>query len=112
MEDGVEDVKRKIKKAYCPPQIVAGNPIIDYAKNIVLAYYNYLDVNINGIEMIKYTNCVDLETDFVSGRIHPGDLKAAVTDGINRILEPVRLHFSVGEPKKLLEKIKSFKVTR
>jgi len=36
----------------------------------------------------------------------------AVTEAINRILQPVRDHFATGEPKKLLEKIKKFKVTR
>jgi tyrosyl-tRNA synthetase len=35
MEDSEEDVKRKIKKAYCPEKTVEGNPILDYAKNIV-----------------------------------------------------------------------------
>ena len=35
MEDTVEDVKRKIKKAYCPPKIVAENPILDYLKHII-----------------------------------------------------------------------------
>jgi tyrosyl-tRNA synthetase len=44
--------------------------------------------------------------------VHPGDLKAAVTDALNAILEPVRAHFAQGEPKILLEKIKKFKVTR
>jgi tyrosyl-tRNA synthetase len=39
-------------------------------------------------------------------------LKPAVTDAINAIIEPVRQHFASGEPKKLLEKIKKFKVTR
>jgi tyrosyl-tRNA synthetase len=48
----------------------------------------------------------------VSGKIHPGDLKPAVADAINTILEPVRVHFATGEPKALLDKIKKFKVTR
>ena len=33
----LEDVKRKIKKAFCPPQVVEKNPLIDYAKNIIFA---------------------------------------------------------------------------
>lgn len=53
-----------------------------------------------------------LEEDYKAGKVHPGDLKAAVTDALNNILEPVRQHFSQGEPKILLEKIKKFKVTR
>jgi tyrosyl-tRNA synthetase len=60
----------------------------------------------------EYTVYNDLERDYLSGKVHPGDLKAAVTDSLNRILEPVRQHFSQGEPKALLEKIKKFKVTR
>jgi tyrosyl-tRNA synthetase len=35
MEDTEADVKTKIKKAYCPVGIVAGNPIMDYVKNII-----------------------------------------------------------------------------
>jgi tyrosyl-tRNA synthetase len=53
-----------------------------------------------------------LEADFISGRVHPGDLKAAVAEAINRILEPVRRHFESGEPKALLDKVKKFKVTK
>jgi tyrosyl-tRNA synthetase len=59
-----------------------------------------------------YSDFASLEADFVSGKIHPGDLKPAVTDAINAIIEPVRQHIASGEPKKLLEKIKKFKVTR
>jgi tyrosyl-tRNA synthetase len=53
-----------------------------------------------------------LEADYLAGKVHPGDLKAAVTEALNRILEPVRLHFASGEPKILLDKIKKFKITK
>jgi tyrosyl-tRNA synthetase len=35
MEDTVEDVNRKIKKAFCPPGVIELNPILDYCKNII-----------------------------------------------------------------------------
>ena len=63
-------------------------------------------------EDIAYDSCDILEDDYKNGKIHPGDLKNAVRDALNRILEPVREHFASGEPKKLLDKIKKFKVTR
>ena len=59
-----------------------------------------------------YTAYSDLERDYLAAKVHPGDLKAAVTESLNRILEPVRQHFSQGEAKVLLDKIKKFKVTR
>ena len=61
---------------------------------------------------VEYVAYETLEADYLSGKVHPGDLKAAVTESLNRILEPVRAHFAQGEPKILLEKIKKFKVTK
>eukprot|EP01036_Dinobryon_divergens_P030890 gene30890-40203_t len=95
MEDTVED-------AYCPPAVVEENPIMDYAKNIIFGYYGTITVHVEG----------SLESEYLADRVHPGDLKAAVTEAMNRLLEPVRQHFSQGEPKALLEKIKKFKITR
>jgi len=61
---------------------------------------------------VVYNAYADLEKDYLAAKVHPGDLKAAVTESLNRILEPVRAHFATGEPKILLDKIKKFKVTR
>eukprot|EP00595_Chromulina_sp_UTEXLB2642_P001696 CAMPEP_0196765858 /NCGR_PEP_ID=MMETSP1095-20130614/14436_1 /TAXON_ID=96789 ORGANISM="Chromulina nebulosa, Strain UTEXLB2642" /NCGR_SAMPLE_ID=MMETSP1095 /ASSEMBLY_ACC=CAM_ASM_000446 /LENGTH=188 /DNA_ID=CAMNT_0042124963 /DNA_START=467 /DNA_END=1030 /DNA_ORIENTATION=+ len=102
MEDTVEDLNRKIKKAYCPPQIIEKNPIVDYVKQIILAYYGVITITIHkeeGSETIDYTNYEDVERDYLSGKIHPSDLKPAVAATLNRILEPVRIHFASGEPK-------------
>ena len=40
MEDTAEDVKRKIKKAFCPPEIIADNPIIDIVRYILLPAFD------------------------------------------------------------------------
>jgi len=111
MEDSAADVKRKIKKAFCPPEIVEGNPIVDYAKHIVFGFFGKITINRNG-EEVTYEDYASLERDYLQGLVWPGDLKPAVADAINRILEPVRIHFESGEPKKLLDKIKKFKITR
>jgi len=111
MEDSVDDVKRKIKKAYCPMAVVEGNPILDYAKNIVIAYFGKITVKVNE-ETKTFTNYADLEAEYVADRVGPQHLKPAVADAINEIIEPVRKHFSSGEPKKLLDRIKTFKVTK
>lgn len=49
MEDTAEDVKRKIKKAYCPPQVVEKNPIIDYAKHIVLGFFGKISIKTESV---------------------------------------------------------------
>jgi len=111
MEDTKADVERKIKKAYCPPEITENNPIIDYTEHIIFAYYGKLTMDVDGVS-ITYTEYETLEADYKSGKIHPKDMKTAVAAGINQILEPVRKHFESGEPKEMLEKIKKFKITK
>ena len=38
-------------------------------------------------------NAEDLKRDFVEGKVHPLDLKMAIAQEINDLLEPVRRHF-------------------
>jgi len=92
--------------------VIEENPIYDYAKHIVFpAHNNNWEVsmtNQEGVESIKtYTDLADLEADFKSGELHPKDLKTAVAKGINKLLQPVRDHFS-NDPyaRNLLETIK------
>jgi tyrosyl-tRNA synthetase len=41
----------------------------------------------------EYTSYEQIVVDYESGTLHPGDLKPAVAEGINRLLQPVRDHF-------------------
>lgn len=34
------EVNVKIKKAYCPPQVVVGNPCLEYVKYIIFPWFN------------------------------------------------------------------------
>lgn len=38
------EVKKKIKQAFCPPQVVAGNPCIEYVQYIVLPWFKVFEV--------------------------------------------------------------------
>jgi tyrosyl-tRNA synthetase len=124
MEDTAADVKRKIKSAFCPPGVVYRedkngkqvwfNPCMDYMKHIVFEKNGSCDIvrkDENGGNK-TYTSYADMEKDFLSGALHPGDLKAALTKAVNEMIEPVRKHFASGAPKALLKQVRSFKVTR
>jgi tyrosyl-tRNA synthetase len=113
MEDTEEDLRRKVKKAFCPPEVVDGNPVLDYVKHIILGYHGRIEINFRDSEPRTYTEYEAFEADYRSGVIHPSDLKPAVADALNRILEPVRRHFATDpDAKKLLEQVKRFKTTR
>jgi len=114
MTDSVEDVKRKITKAYCPEKVVEDNPILEYCKYIVFEKQKSLEVERpakfgGNISFASYT---ELEAAFREGKLHPMDLKNATATSINAMLEPVRKHFEKGQTAKLLEQVRSFEVTR
>uniref|UniRef100_A0A1D1ZY35 tyrosine--tRNA ligase n=1 Tax=Auxenochlorella protothecoides TaxID=3075 RepID=A0A1D1ZY35_AUXPR len=115
MEDSEAEVRTKIKKAYCPPGEVEGNPCLSYIQHIVLPWAKQLAVaraEKNGGNII-YTNFEELAADYASGALHPSDLKPALASSINDILQPVRDHFeSNAEAKALLKAVKSYKTTR
>lgn len=114
MEDSAEDVKRKIKRAFCPPGQVDGNPCLNWIKHIVfgkLPEWTLRRSADNGGD-ITYASFDALAADYAAGKLHPGDVKANLTEALNAFLEPVRKHFASGEPKKLLEQVRKFQVTR
>jgi tyrosyl-tRNA synthetase len=60
-----------------------------------------------------YADYAELEADYLSGAVHPSDLKPALSAALNAILQPVRDHFaSNAEAKELLKKVRSYKTTR
>jgi len=115
MEDNEADVNRKIKQAFCPPKIVEGNPCLDYLKHIVFEKFQEVHVERtpeNGGDK-TYTSYNELEADYVSGLLHPGDVKPALTKALNSIIEPVRKHFQTDPTaKQLLTTIKGYKITK
>ena len=62
---------------------------------------------------LEFNNYRELESVFLKGDLHPMDLKAAVTDYLNQLIEPIRDKLNKSKnAQKLKEEIKNFKVTR
>lgn len=118
MEDTEEDIKRKIKKAVCPPNSIVDNAIWDYIKSIIWeAEGSFTLVRrdvIEGQNRIQvYTDLDELASDYITGKIHFGDLKDSTAIHLNKLIEPVRRHFEEDSyAKKLLELVKSFRQTK
>lgn len=112
VHDSPEDIKTKLKNAYCPPKQVNGNPLLEEARYAVFPNTKELTITrppkYGGIE--TFTNYAELEKAYNEGKIHPLDLKNAVAEALIRILEPVRNHFQK-HPEKL-EKMKKIEITR
>ncbi len=95
IHDDDNQVKAKIKAAYCPPKVTAGNPILEIAELIIFPVKNSL--HIERAEKhggpIHYSAYSELESDYRSGSIHPLDLKLGVSTALSKILEEPRSYF-------------------
>ena len=115
MHDSKEEIFEKIKGAFCPPKLVTGNPVLEYARYIIIPSLGSLKVERkpeHGGD-IEYKMYSDLAKDFETGALHPLDLKTAVARDLDVLIKPVREHFENDpEAKKLYETVKSFQVTR
>ncbi len=114
--DDPESIRRKIRKAFCPPKEIEYNPVLEYVKYIIFRERDSLQVRKSkrvggGIE--EYHSYEELAKDYSNGIIHPLDLKEAVAECLIEILEPVRRYFSnVSEARESLEVVMRAKVTR
>ncbi len=99
VHDSEDDIKRKIKKAYCPEKQSNDNPIMDICE-ILLLRDNDSVLKIERPQ--KFGGDVDLslselKSSFSEGKIHPVDLKNAVAENLSKILEPSRKYFEKNE---------------
>ena len=101
-EPGVID--EKLRKAYCPPEVAEGNPVLDYYRLLAFGGSDELvlkrDPKYGGD--LKLANYEELEKNYSSGSVHPQDLKNNMSRILSERLKDVREYFRK-HPKSLEE---------
>ncbi len=114
MHDTQKDIERKINKAYCPEKIIEGNPLFDYLKYLIFKRYSKIKISRSekfggDLELNYY----ELEEIYKKGKLHPLDLKKAVSFYLDEMIEPIREYFKKNKKaKKLYEEVKKYSITR
>lgn len=112
IHDSPEEIKRKLKKAYCPEGVVEDNPVIDICDYIIYANQSTFTIerpDKYGGDLVL-TGIRDLRETFSDRLLHPLDLKNAVAKHVADLLEPVRKYFKV-HPKNL-ESVQKLEISR
>ncbi len=96
VHDSEEEIREKIKEAYCPAKVVENNPILEIAKYIVFRgeekeFAIHRPEKFGGD--ITFWRYEELENAFRKGEIHPLDLKNNISKSLIKVLEPSRKHF-------------------
>eukprot|EP00286_Rhodomonas_abbreviata_P022569 CAMPEP_0181304206 /NCGR_PEP_ID=MMETSP1101-20121128/9016_1 /TAXON_ID=46948 /ORGANISM="Rhodomonas abbreviata, Strain Caron Lab Isolate" /LENGTH=773 /DNA_ID=CAMNT_0023409927 /DNA_START=263 /DNA_END=2585 /DNA_ORIENTATION=+ len=90
--DGTMDVGRKMKRAFCEPANIEHCPPITLANAVAFRAGASIAISRkpeNGGDK-EYTSVAEMEGDFKSGALHPGDLKPCVTKAVDAFIQQVR----------------------
>lgn len=100
-----EEVNRIIRSGWCPEGVVNENPILGLCRYIILPTAGTLkierDMKYGGD--LEYNNYASLEKDFSEKKLHPIDLKNAVSNSIIKIMAPIITKF--GSERKEIEEL-------
>ena len=96
LTDDDEAVASKIEGAYCPAGETEENGVLEYLRYLVFPVFEERDETFR-VERpeeyggdLEYDAYDELEPEFVSGELHPADLKPAAATAISDVIDPVR----------------------
>jgi tyrosyl-tRNA synthetase len=93
MDDTLTEIKRKITKAFCEPNNVEKNPLLDWAKYLIFPLINHFitpeNIKFNEPEII-FNNYEDLHKAFQEGKVQPKGLKEGMIKHIIDLLKPIQ----------------------
>jgi tyrosyl-tRNA synthetase len=91
VNDTPDQIRSKIKKAFCPPGEIDYNPVLDWAEHLLFQEGRKLFIERtpeNGGNL-EFASFEALRQAYKDG-LHPMDLKSGVTNALIEILEPIR----------------------
>lgn len=115
VHDSPEEIRRKIKNAFCPEGETEFNPVLDWTKYLIFRDKKselFVERPQKFGGNITYYSYEDVEKVFVEKKLHPLDLKNAVAEKLIKILEPARKHFEKPRVKKMWEELEEMIITR
>jgi len=96
LTDGPDAVAEKIESAYCPAGETEDNGVLEYLEYLVFPVLSsrrepfVVERDEEWGGDLVYETYDALADDFVSGELHPADLKPAAADAISDVIGPVR----------------------
>ncbi len=91
IDDSPAEIKKKLKKSYCPAQEVDKNPVMEMARHFIFRENEYILIKrpekFGGNLQLSYLELVEM---YEKGDLHPLDLKNSVGEYLIDILAPVR----------------------
>jgi tyrosyl-tRNA synthetase len=108
IHDDPDTIRRRIAKAFCPPEETRFNPVLNWFEQLVFVLdggavrVDRSDANGGTATFDSYA---DLAAAYGRGQLHPSDAKNALTTWLIDRLEPARAHFGKPEVAAMLAEV-------
>ncbi len=115
IHDKPDEIRQKIRKAWCPEKQTDMNPVLEIVKFVI--FHEMPTFTIERPSKfggpMTFENYETLEKMYGEGKLHPIDLKNGVAEALIHILEPVRCYFETDKAaRECMEVVQNLKVTR
>jgi len=108
IHDSPDEIRDKLRRAFCPPGEIAFNPVLDWIDKIVFRIAGG-PLRIERSEAnggsVTFDTYADVSEAFTSGSLHPMDAKTGLGERLIALLEPARRHFARPEVHAMLEEL-------
>ena len=108
IHDSPDEIRDKIRRAFCPPAEVEFNPVLDWLDKIVFRIAGApvrIDRTPQNGGPVSFESYDELADAYARGALHPMDAKAGLTERLVELLEPARAHFAKPEHAAMLAEI-------
>jgi tyrosyl-tRNA synthetase len=108
VHDDPDTIRRRVAKAFCPPEETRFNPVLNWFEQLVFALDD-APVQIDRSEAnggrVTFDTYAELADAYGRGSVHPSDAKNALAGLLIDRLEPARAHFAKPEVAAMLAEV-------
>lgn len=107
VHDTEDEVRTKVRKAFCPPDSATFNPVLDWARKLVFAREGEFRIarsEAHGGDLV-FTSADEMDEAYLSGSLHPADLKNGVAEWLVETLRPAREAFAAPDKQALIAEL-------
>lgn len=92
VHDTDDEIRTKVRRAWCEQGVTEGNPVLAVCQDIIFQWFGEMTVErpMKFGGNVAFSAYAELESEFAAGRIHPMDLKSAVSQYLEKVLKPLR----------------------
>jgi tyrosyl-tRNA synthetase len=92
IHDSEDEIRSKVRKAFCPPDSAELNPMLDWARKLIFpreGEFRIARSDAHGGDL-RFTSPAEADEAFLSGKLHAADLKNGVAEWLVETLAPAR----------------------